>query len=316
MDKLPSELFFQTKMLQRAILSSSVSRVKYLLKSVGCDPNVACGLFGLRPLIIACYIKDERKRMKTIELLLESGADPGLPDYLGRHSLYYACWLGLLDVLNLLIQVDDSDLTEGDRKDGNTCLHVCAMLGHVELLEVLIKKVKRTGIGLNKKNYHGLTALSLAYECNKMDCFKLLHDEGALPQFVVSDFNSILIRKPSINLVIQYDVLVFRKTRGYSLPYKQKHTNNTLNVSSTASSNTIIKTLLEKAASQKVHDILKKCPQTPVTNEWIQSILNYRAAPPPVATKDLSARVRFRALCARKKSRRKGFSSFQISTNY
>lgn len=194
--------------------------------------------------------------------------------------MYYACWLGLLDVLNMLIKIDDSDLTRGDNEGGNTCLHICAMFDHTELLKVVIEKMKRSGMDLNKKNKGGLTALSVAHGCSNMSCFKVLHNEGALPRLMTEDFGDTLAPVDSEAMAVA------QRSEGKLSPppAETKHItrgcdDDIPNTASRPTSGTVIKVLLERAAFLKDREVLTSDSQVPVTSEWVKSITDYRPIP-------------------------------------
>jgi ankyrin repeat protein len=293
MDKLPKETFFQTKVLQRAILSGSLSRISHLLKS-GCDPNVSCGSIGVRPLMIACYVENEHKRAVIIQLLLEAGAVPSDTDKLGRNSLYYACWLGLDTVINILLNADDSDLTIGDSEKGNTCLHISAILGHLKVLKVVVEKMKKNGITLNTKNKEGWTALSLSYQCGNMSCFKLLCDAGA-----------------AASHCINLDTVDERESTA-----KTRETSSHLH-SAVPTSNSIIKMLLEKVAYAKLAGYVQPEAQVPITSEWIKTVQDYRQETRRSTTLNIASLVnitlKLKSLCNKRSSTERTSSSSPIS---
>lgn len=306
MDKLPQDPFFQTNVLQRAILSGEVDQTEFLLRQ-GCNPNIACGPQALRPLILACYIDDEKKRLKIVELLIQNGAIPGLADRSGRHAVYYACWLRLKDVFSRLLQTDDSDLTIGDSVHGNTCLHICVITGQFELLKMLIDKMKKNGLSLSTKNKLGLTPLSVAHLHQQIACFHLLYKEGGLPRYHIKDIEEILSKRMEADQVLNDNLLMFAKFNRTSLPPISKKpfalVNNTFQkypssaqelpqaclhivqplpeLSSHPSSQVMIKTFLEKV----IH--IQKSPlypssikdQEPITMEWIDTVRECK--PPP-----------------------------------
>lgn len=281
MDQLPKYHFSETKVLQRAIESRSLHRIKFLL-SQGCDPNIACGPDSLRPLILACYIAADDKRVEVIEVLLQARAVPGLVDKSGRSALYHACWLGLdISTIDLLLQADDSDLTKADHLEGNTCLHVCAIFDRMETLKLLVRKMKKFGIDLNTNNNSGHTALSSAYLYNNMKCFEYLHSEGALPRHHWIDMCKILVHRPSLNRVIQ-DSIEARLTeeditRPQLLPVgtSDLETSEPTHVTSSAT----IKTLLVKSTHKQCNIDLYRSneDQRPIDNEWIETIQECRS---------------------------------------
>uniref|UniRef100_A0A1X7TMI7 Uncharacterized protein n=1 Tax=Amphimedon queenslandica TaxID=400682 RepID=A0A1X7TMI7_AMPQE len=274
MEALPEYTFFETRVLQRAIASGSVRKIKFLI-SRGCHPNGPCGPDYLRPLMLACYISDEKKRNDVIEALLQVGATPGLTDKHGRSALYYASWLGLEKPLSLLLKSDDSNLTRGDHKEGNTCLHISAICGRLEVLKMLVQKMKRNGVSLNTRNHQGHTALTSAYIHNKMDCFEYLHNEGALPRHHWLDFARIIARRPTINRIIEDSI---RSNKEKTLPPIRT---TGIVTPQHPSSGIIIAKLLAKTAHKKHNEdiYLRNNRQVPIDADWVDTIVGCRASP-------------------------------------
>lgn len=288
MEQLPEYTFFDTKVIQRAIKSGSLHRIKFLLNQ-GCKPNELCTPDCLRPLMLACYIIDDKKRDDIIQILLKAGALPGLVDKLGRSSLYHACRLGLLTTFELLLKADDSDLTKGDYIEKNTCLHVCAIYNRLELLKVLVQKMKRFGIDLNTKNNFGHTALSSAYYHSNMECFQYLHSEGALPRYNHIRLSRELSSRQHTLDRITKSCVNNETSRSASAATERTITpvlTHTASVTTpTPTINTIqahtIQSLIAKSAQVHHHKDLYRsnAQQRPINYEWIEAVKRCRFRP-------------------------------------
>ena len=186
----PAELFNETTVLSRAIRTGTVNEVGILLEK-GCDPNLPCGSWGMRPLMIAQYISSKNRKQQIIQLLLQYGAVPSLADNHNRNCLMYACALKSCDSINTMLQASEYDFYASDC-DGNTLLHLSAMVGDTNVLNVVLKYTARYRCDLNSRNKLSLTALLVAILRQRKECAVILHEHGASPCFTASDFQSIL----------------------------------------------------------------------------------------------------------------------------
>ena len=186
----PAETFTETTVLSRAVKAGSVKEVSILLEK-GCDPNLPCGLWGMRPLMVAQYISAKVRRQQIIQLLLQYGAVPSLTDNHNRNCLMYACALKSNDSINAMLQASEYDFYASDC-DGNTLLHLCAMVGDSDILSTVLKYASKYRCDLNHRNKLLFTALIIAILRRRKECAKILHECGAFPRFAATDFHSIL----------------------------------------------------------------------------------------------------------------------------
>jgi ankyrin repeat protein len=115
---------------------------------------------------IACQIKD---RKRFVELLLESGADPNIPNRVtGMPLLHATARSGNLDVLKLLLKGEKIDKSIRDNKD-QTVLHWLARVGEKEpddkqILENCFKLFLNSSrhMNIDHKDSEGNTALYIA----------------------------------------------------------------------------------------------------------------------------------------------------------
>ncbi len=177
----PINIFQLSSVLTRAIKSESPRNVKFLLEK-GCDPNSAVGNDRIRPLMVACYLKNNNKRMSIFQHLLSHGADPSLSDLCGRNGYMYACGLSLEKELLLLIKYSETDLNVTD-VHGDTLLHICAKTGNANMLRIVLKEMKKYRLNISIQNKSYFTPLSLAIFNGHHDCAKELHEAGGSPRF-------------------------------------------------------------------------------------------------------------------------------------
>ena len=186
----PAEVFSGTTVLSRAIKTGTIKEVNVLLEK-GCDPNLSCGTWGMRPLMVAQYITKKKRRQQIVRLLLQFGAVPSLVDNQRRNCLMYACALQASESVSMMLQAVEYNFYDTDC-DGNTLLHVCSMVGNLDVLKTVLQYGLGYRCNLNTQNKLCLTALMVAVLRQRKDCFALLHDNGGIPRFTTDDFCSVL----------------------------------------------------------------------------------------------------------------------------
>ena len=215
--KPPKDSFHQTKALQRAVSTGSVQKCSLYLQ-LGCDPNVHCGANETTALITSCYIENDKKRLDIITLLLNYGGDPSLQDKDGNNLLHHTCKLGLMDVIVVLAETMDSKLYCAQNKYGDSPLHMCAMNGNIEMLDIILDKILKHGQNLNLRNIYGLTPLALALLYGNDDCARKLHGKGAFPRYSLSDLNT----EENVEQTIEESILLSVKKKEIILPQIQQ----------------------------------------------------------------------------------------------
>ena len=141
--------------------------------------------------MVACFVKDGRKRHCLIKTLLNHGADPSLPDALKRNSIMYACALSLREEVKLLVKDCDYDLNTMDLYR-DTLLHICAKAGDQQVLEIVLGEMQRYRMDISLQNNFHLTPLSLAILNGNYECARILHEAGGCPRFSKDKFGQVL----------------------------------------------------------------------------------------------------------------------------
>ncbi|KAG4285125.1 hypothetical protein FPRO06_06385 [Fusarium proliferatum] len=138
--------------LRSDLLSSPLaSDIIALLLVNGANPRTTGGLFQY-PLISACLSCPA----DTIKLLLNSDTSPQDQDSLNRKAVHLACYNSLA-VVNLL-EIPDSDFAVRDVA-GRVPLHYAVMTEDVQLVEVVLERSERVGVGIDVKDDDGWTPL-------------------------------------------------------------------------------------------------------------------------------------------------------------
>jgi hypothetical protein len=152
----PNLKFYQESFLE------SLERSKTLLSRIflaygadvdGIDDNCISSI----PICKAVYIKDERKAISTINMLLKYGAMTNVKEGFVNLSHMVAS-TGKVKILKLLVE-NGMEINVRDFL-GRTPLHTAFMLGKTEMAKELI----RMGLDSNEKDYSGKTPTDLAKE--------------------------------------------------------------------------------------------------------------------------------------------------------
>ncbi|KAF5228396.1 hypothetical protein FANTH_14527 [Fusarium anthophilum] len=138
--------------LRKDAASSGLSiEIIALLLVNGADPTIPAGLFRY-PLNSACLSCPH----DAIKLLLNSNSSPHDQDSLKRRPVHLACY-NSLEVFNLL-ELPDEDFSAPDVV-GRVPLHYAVMRGDVELVQAVLERSNRAGVGINVKDDDGWTPL-------------------------------------------------------------------------------------------------------------------------------------------------------------
>ncbi len=187
----PNDPFINTTVLLRTVKAGACKQTTFLLEQ-GCDPNLSSGSRSIQPLMMACYIQDERKKLSIIRSLLLFGADPSLGDTYSRNAFMYACALGSRAVAEALLYGADFDLNAAD-DDLNTALHFAAITGNVYVITALLEQLRKLQLDNSPRNSQFLTPLSIALLNRNVECAEVLYEHRALPRFTANQFQNILL---------------------------------------------------------------------------------------------------------------------------
>ena len=165
---IPDTSFTQTSVLVRAIYFENVKEVDFLLKK-GSDPNKPVGNRRIRPLMMACFVKNSTRRLAIFKSLFRYQVDPELTDIKGQNCLMYTCALKLKDELQVIL---DNFVCSFYNKDnsGNTLLHICAKHSTVDIMDVVLDKMFRYSMNINIRNNNDHTPLDLAIPQKNIEC--------------------------------------------------------------------------------------------------------------------------------------------------
>ena len=118
------------------------------------------------PLIFAIFYRD----LGIMKYLLDNGADPYIKNENGRNSFLWACGVGNIDVIKMLVEFDSDLVDSQDRFDANG-LHIAARNDNVEVFEYLVKDLS---IDVNSTNEYGEKVLDYAEKDETIEKLKEL----------------------------------------------------------------------------------------------------------------------------------------------
>ncbi|XP_059178021.1 uncharacterized protein LOC131957307 [Physella acuta] len=117
--------------------------------------------FKRTPLILCALMEPEEWGVSIAMTLIEQGAAVGRTDRDGRSALHYACIYEREQLVAVLLQAPDFELSQADGA-GNTALHYAAMAGHWAIARRLVHSLRRYKLRLDKLNLRGNTAVDEA----------------------------------------------------------------------------------------------------------------------------------------------------------
>eukprot|EP00112_Aurelia_sp_Birch-Aquarium-sp1_P016712 Seg381.29 transcript_id=Seg381.29/GoldUCD/mRNA.D3Y31 product="Ankyrin repeat domain-containing protein 63" protein_id=Seg381.29/GoldUCD/D3Y31 len=162
--------------LHTAIINARLCQIRTLL-TVGMKVDKKDAQ-GRTPLMVACFMTNEKRRQIVCDLLLAHGANVDLMDKFKRTMLMYACATRNKFLLHKLIECIDTDLNKMD-KDGNTCLMYAAIEGNAGVMKLMLQPFEMYGISLDVRNKRGFTAYLLALKNGNVECAQILQNKGA-----------------------------------------------------------------------------------------------------------------------------------------
>lgn len=159
----------------RCIYSGAYKRLRYFVER-GYDVNTATGPLKIRPLMVACYLKDLKRRIQIVNYLLQNGADPAFADRHGRNSLFYACGLSRVDIVARLLRYADFDVNAADA-NGNTALHICAAIGNSKIFKMVMDAALKYRLNIWTRNKFFYSPWDIAYSKQHLQCLSFLSDQ-------------------------------------------------------------------------------------------------------------------------------------------
>lgn len=154
--------------LDMAIVFGHTQAAEYLI-GLGADISSLRG-DGNTPLINAI----KRGRPQIAKLLIEKGADHDAPDEEGNPPIRWAVEKGLSEIVALLL-ANHADVNFTENRDGRTLLHIAALKGYKDLVDILLVK----GSEVNAEDNHGKTPLFYAGKYGHKAAADLLIGQGA-----------------------------------------------------------------------------------------------------------------------------------------
>ncbi|XP_051510301.1 ankyrin repeat domain-containing protein 34B-like [Myxocyprinus asiaticus] len=161
-----------TKILLDAISKDKVHLTRFILDALDGKIIDSKTEGAQTPLISAVFLQDPHSRSKFMNLLLQRGANVNHPDESGRTALSYACEMGYLDAVKILVK-NNADPEVADIW-GNTALMYAAVAGHSAIVEFLVRAFKRLGLQIDRQNKVGNSAFEVAKYLGHTDCLQAL----------------------------------------------------------------------------------------------------------------------------------------------
>jgi len=146
-----------------------------LCKRLGVDVNEPSrwgfghGNAGKTPLTAAA----QNGRVDVVRYLLEHGAKINQPDGFGGTALTNACFSGDLSLVKLLVEKGGDPAFIGD---GGTAMHIAAALGHVPIMEFLLK----LGLSVDIPDENGRSPFYAASMSGNLEGARFLVAHGAI----------------------------------------------------------------------------------------------------------------------------------------
>ncbi|XP_069948336.1 serine/threonine-protein phosphatase 6 regulatory ankyrin repeat subunit B-like [Cherax quadricarinatus] len=126
------------------------------------------------------HLAAEENQLEVCDTLLQLGADYNATTDAGQKAVHVAAMRNNSEVVKLFLKTSPELVTTAD-KDGNTCAHIAALQGSVDVVRELMRHNR--GVVINGKNRVGeSTTLHLAAEGGHANLVKFLIENGASPK--------------------------------------------------------------------------------------------------------------------------------------
>ncbi|XP_048582399.1 uncharacterized protein LOC116603371 [Nematostella vectensis] len=129
------------------------------------------------PLQLLCEMENQQLSVRYAKMLLDRGARASVRTTYGNSVFYYACQKQRIPLVMLLLQEREVNLLEPDCH-GNTPLHHAVSKGNVKLTEILVRQMRKEGLGVDTVNNRGETANMLASKHGFSVCAEMLRTWG------------------------------------------------------------------------------------------------------------------------------------------
>ncbi|KAI7800119.1 hypothetical protein IRJ41_023821 [Triplophysa rosa] len=168
----PSSSKTNTRFLLDAISKDKIHLTRFILDALDGE-IIDSKTEGMQtPLISAVFLQDEQARSRFMNLLLQRGASVNCPDERGRTPLSYACEMGCLDAVKILVK-NNADPEMADSW-GNTALMYAVAAGRSSVVEFLVRAFKRLGLQIHRQNKVGNSAVEVAKYLRHTECLRAL----------------------------------------------------------------------------------------------------------------------------------------------
>ncbi|XP_064110745.1 serine/threonine-protein phosphatase 6 regulatory ankyrin repeat subunit C-like isoform X2 [Macrobrachium nipponense] len=125
------------------------------------------------------HLAAESGQLEVCETLLQLGADTNATNNAGQKPIHVAAMHNNSEVVKLFLKTSPELVTTAD-KDGNTCAHIAALQGSVDVVRELMRHNR--GIIINGRNRGDSMTLHLAAEGGHAKLVKFLIENGASPK--------------------------------------------------------------------------------------------------------------------------------------
>ena len=154
--------------LNKAIAERRFKQV-YFFISLGANANSRYS-GGETPLIQLCYVKPDSIALSLAKTLLKKEAKVGMVDKKGLSALSHAVLQQQVELVSLFLEdTGDFNLSAKD-KAGNTALHYAAKTGNFDILQLMVKAVRKYRLSADAVNHAGMTPLMEATKSGHILC--------------------------------------------------------------------------------------------------------------------------------------------------
>jgi ankyrin repeat protein len=199
--------------LNEAAMASNEKDIQELV-NFGKDINEKLSIFSIAPIHKIIQSNDRTNKYEVLKKMLLLGSDPNIKDSNGWTALHYACQLGELECVKILInnKADINAFSNNQR----TPLHLAAKMNWPDIVDYLIEKIMSKDPSTNKKyldakDDHGCTPSHLAAKEGNTKCLQILLFKGGdkyavdLCGWNILHYASFHAHKDTIRFICKYD---------------------------------------------------------------------------------------------------------------